>query len=79
MPLVAVYTASKMAIEGFTASLALELEAFNVRVRLVEPGYGLTTRFASNFGTAHGAADLRAVRAVCAARSSLWFLPSGLW
>jgi len=40
MPLAAVYTASKMAIEGFTASLALELEFFNVRVKLVEPGYG---------------------------------------
>ena len=48
MPLAAVYTASKMAIEGFTASLALELEAFNVRVKLVEPGYGPTTRFTSN-------------------------------
>jgi len=51
MPLVAVYTASKMAIEGFTASLALELEAFDVRVKLVEPGYGPTTRFSSNTGT----------------------------
>jgi NAD(P)-dependent dehydrogenase (short-subunit alcohol dehydrogenase family) len=50
MPMVAVYTASKMAIEGFTASLALELEAFDVRVKLVEPGYGPTTRFASNTG-----------------------------
>jgi len=50
MPLVAVYTASKMAIEGFTATLALELEAFNVRVKLVEPGYGPTTRFTSNTG-----------------------------
>ena len=50
MPLVAVYTASKMAIEGFTASLAFELEAFNVRVKLVEPGYGPTTRFTSNGG-----------------------------
>ena len=50
MPLVAVYTASKMAIEGFTASLALELEAFDVRVKLVEPGYGPTTRFTSNSG-----------------------------
>jgi short-subunit dehydrogenase len=48
MPLVAVYTASKMAIEGFTASLAFELEEFNVRVKLVEPGYGPTTRFTSN-------------------------------
>ena len=68
MPLVAVYTASKMAIEGFTASLALELEAFNVRVKLVEPGYGPTTRFTSNTRTAHGGADSRGVRAVRAAR-----------
>lgn len=50
MPLVAVYTATKKAIEGFTASLAFELEAFNVRVKLVEPGYGPTTRFTSNGG-----------------------------
>src|SRR5215467_7621257 len=48
MPLTAVYTASKMAIEGFTGSLAHELAAFNVRVKLVEPGYGPTTRFTAN-------------------------------
>lgn len=48
MPLAAVYTASKMAIEGFTASLAFELAAFNVRVKLVEPGYCPDTAFASN-------------------------------
>jgi NAD(P)-dependent dehydrogenase (short-subunit alcohol dehydrogenase family) len=51
MPLVAVYSASKTAIEGFTASLAFELEAFNVSVKLVEPGYGPSTRFASNTGS----------------------------
>jgi len=51
MPLVAIYTASKMAIEGFTASLAFELEAFNVRVKLVEPGYAPSTSFTSNAGT----------------------------
>ena len=51
MPLVATYTASKMAIEGFTASLALELKSFDVRAKLVEPGYGPTTRFTSNTGT----------------------------
>jgi NAD(P)-dependent dehydrogenase (short-subunit alcohol dehydrogenase family) len=51
MPLVAVYTASKMAIEGFTASLAHELQAFDVNVKLVEPGHGPTTRFTSNTGT----------------------------
>lgn len=48
MPLVAVYTATKTAIEGFTASLALEMEEFNVRVKLVQPGYGPGTRFGMN-------------------------------
>ncbi|MBZ9798972.1 SDR family oxidoreductase [Mesorhizobium sp. ES1-4] len=48
MPLAAAYTASKMAIEGFTGSLAHELDAFDVRVKLVEPGYAPTTRFAAN-------------------------------
>ncbi|MEZ6028615.1 MAG: SDR family oxidoreductase [Hyphomonadaceae bacterium] len=47
-PLVSVYTASKSAIEGFTGSLAHELHAVNVRAKLVEPGYGPTTRFAQN-------------------------------
>jgi NAD(P)-dependent dehydrogenase (short-subunit alcohol dehydrogenase family) len=37
-----------MAIEGFTGSLAHELQAFDVRVKLVEPGYAPTTRFAQN-------------------------------
>ncbi|GJI92737.1 SDR family oxidoreductase [Duganella hordei] len=50
LPMVAVYTASKMAIEAFTASLAHELAAFDVRVKLVEPGYGPTTAFSSNTG-----------------------------
>jgi NAD(P)-dependent dehydrogenase (short-subunit alcohol dehydrogenase family) len=50
MPLVAAYTATKMAIAGFTASLALELEEFNIRVKIVEPGYGPSTRFAANGG-----------------------------
>lgn len=50
MPLAAVYTGSKMAIEGFTASLAFELQAFNIMVKLVEPGYCPSTRFAANGG-----------------------------
>jgi NAD(P)-dependent dehydrogenase (short-subunit alcohol dehydrogenase family) len=49
-PLVAAYTASKTAVEGFTASLANELQQFNVRVKLVEPGYCPDTRFAENGG-----------------------------
>ncbi|RQP23513.1 SDR family oxidoreductase [Piscinibacter terrae] len=48
MPLAGVYTASKMAITGLTGSVAFELAAFNVRVKLVEPGYAPTTRFADN-------------------------------
>ena len=49
LPLVSVYTASKAAINAFTESLALELEQFNVRVRVVLPGRApTTTRFAEN-------------------------------
>lgn len=51
MPLVSVYTASKTAIEGFTGSLAHELGAFGVRAKLVQPGYGPTTRFIQNSAT----------------------------
>lgn len=47
-PLAAAYTASKQAIEGFTGSLAHELAYFGIRSKLVEPGYGPTTRFAQN-------------------------------
>jgi NAD(P)-dependent dehydrogenase (short-subunit alcohol dehydrogenase family) len=47
-PLVAAYTASKTAIEGFTRSLALELAHFGVRTKLVEPGYCADTRFTAN-------------------------------
>lgn len=47
-PFAAAYTASKMAIEGFSGSLALELEGFGIRIKLVEPGYGPSTRFAAN-------------------------------
>ncbi len=50
MPMVAVYTASKQAIQGFTGSLALELATFNVNAKLVEPGYAPTTRFGDNAG-----------------------------
>jgi NAD(P)-dependent dehydrogenase (short-subunit alcohol dehydrogenase family) len=47
-PLAAAYTATKQAIEGFSASLAHELDYFGVRVKLVEPGYAPTTRFGAN-------------------------------
>lgn len=48
MPLVSAYTASKTAIAGFTSSLEHELKSFDLRVKLVEPGYGPKTRFTSN-------------------------------
>jgi NAD(P)-dependent dehydrogenase (short-subunit alcohol dehydrogenase family) len=48
MPLAAAYTGSKTAVEGFSGSLAHELGAFGVRVKLVEPGYGPGTRFTEN-------------------------------
>ncbi|NYE59942.1 NAD(P)-dependent dehydrogenase (short-subunit alcohol dehydrogenase family) [Duganella sp. 1224] len=47
-PLVAAYTASKTAIEGFTDSLQFELGEFGVQVKLIEPGYGPTTAFTAN-------------------------------
>lgn len=49
-PLAGVYTASKTAVEGLTGSVAHELDAFDIRVKLVEPGYGPTTRFTENGG-----------------------------
>lgn len=51
MPLVAAYTASKYAIEGFSESLAYELGIFGIRVKIVEPGYAPSTRFTANCGT----------------------------
>ena len=49
-PLAGIYTASKTAIEGLSGSVAHELGAFDIRIKLVEPGYGPTTRFTENGG-----------------------------
>lgn len=48
LPLVGVYSASKAAVDAFTASLAAEVEPFGVRVRLVLPGRAPETRFGDN-------------------------------
>ncbi|OCC02166.1 short-chain dehydrogenase/reductase [Labrys sp. WJW] len=48
LPLLAVYSASKAAVNAFTQSLALELAPFDVRVRLVLPGRAPETRFGEN-------------------------------
>jgi NAD(P)-dependent dehydrogenase (short-subunit alcohol dehydrogenase family) len=45
LPLLSVYTASKAAVEAFSEGVALELEPFGVRVRLVIPGRAPDTSF----------------------------------
>lgn len=37
-PYSSLYNATKWAVEGFSESLQYELEAFNIRVRIIEPG-----------------------------------------
>jgi NAD(P)-dependent dehydrogenase (short-subunit alcohol dehydrogenase family) len=53
--LLSIYTASKAAINAFTESLALELQQFNVRARLVLPGRSPETRFGENARSRMGA------------------------
>jgi len=48
LPFLSVYTASKVAVNAFTESLAQELTQFNIRVSLVLPGRSPTTRFGAN-------------------------------
>ncbi len=48
LPLLSVYTATKAAVNAFTESLALELEPFGVRTRLVLPGRAPETSFGDN-------------------------------
>ncbi|MCP1198677.1 SDR family oxidoreductase [Notoacmeibacter sp. MSK16QG-6] len=48
LPLLSVYTASKMALNGYTECLALELEPLGIRTHLVLPGQAPATKFGSN-------------------------------
>jgi NAD(P)-dependent dehydrogenase (short-subunit alcohol dehydrogenase family) len=48
LPLMSIYTASKAAVNAFTESVALELEPFGVRVRIVIPGRAPETPFGEN-------------------------------
>ncbi|MFT8958814.1 MAG: SDR family oxidoreductase [Gluconobacter oxydans] len=48
LPLIGVYSASKAAVNAFTASLALEMQPFGVRAHLVLPGRAPQTRFGDN-------------------------------
>jgi len=45
LPLYSVYNASKFAVEGFTETLIYELENFNIKVKLIEPGATNTNFF----------------------------------
>ena len=71
MPLAAVYTASKMAIEGFTASLALELDVLQRAGQAGRAGLRPDHALYEQRGTAHGRADSRGVRAISRGPSSL--------
>jgi NAD(P)-dependent dehydrogenase (short-subunit alcohol dehydrogenase family) len=46
--LLSIYTASKAAVNAFTTSLAIELEPFGIRARLVIPGRSPETPFGRN-------------------------------
>lgn len=46
--LLSIYTASKAAVNAFTESMALELEPFGIRARLVLPGLAPATAFGAN-------------------------------
>lgn len=43
-----VYSASKAAVNAFSKSLALEVEPFNIRIRIVRPGASPETSFEKN-------------------------------
>jgi short-subunit dehydrogenase len=47
MPFLSIYAASKAAVNTFTEGLALELEPFGIRARLVIPGRAPDTRFSA--------------------------------
>ena len=48
LPLLAAYRASKVAVNAFTESMALELAQFGIRAHLVLPGRAPGTRFGEN-------------------------------
>ncbi len=48
LPMLSMYTASKAAVNAFTESLALELQQFNIQVKLVIPGRSPETTFSKN-------------------------------
>ena len=47
LPMLSAYTASKAAVEAFSEDLALEVEPFGIRVRIVVPGRAPETSFSA--------------------------------
>jgi NAD(P)-dependent dehydrogenase (short-subunit alcohol dehydrogenase family) len=45
LPMSSLYNASKFALEGFSESLSYELGALGIRMKLVEPGGVISTKF----------------------------------
>ena len=54
----AAYAATKFAVEGLSESLSYELESQNIRIRLVEPGFVVTTNFMTSPAAQHADKDI---------------------
>jgi NAD(P)-dependent dehydrogenase (short-subunit alcohol dehydrogenase family) len=75
LPMVAAYIASKAALNAFTQSLALELEPFGARARLVLPGSAPDTALGRNAQAVMRAQGVTAPRSTPTSRgacSSAW-------
>lgn len=48
LPLYSIYNASKFAVEGYSEGLVYELEPFNIRIKLIEPGAVQTDFFGTS-------------------------------
>src|SRR3546814_15949406 len=59
------YCATKFAIEGFSESLASEVEPFGIHVTIVEPGF-FRTDFLDGSSVSHGSRDIAAYHELAA-------------
>ncbi|MCB8876267.1 SDR family oxidoreductase [Acidisoma silvae] len=48
LPLLSIYTASKAAVNAFSESFAIEVQPFNIKVKIVLPGLAPDTQFGAN-------------------------------
>ncbi|WP_404863327.1 SDR family oxidoreductase [Georhizobium sp. MAB10] len=59
LPMISLYAASKLAVEGFSEALMHEVAPFGIAVKLIEPGGVRETRFGQRAGAeASGALDI---------------------